>query len=73
MTSTSVDDRQLLSKKKLEKVSKLVMTDRRLSVSLLRLLASLFSTGTVHLILPERLLMNEVSARSVPQMLSDVQ
>ena len=68
-----MEDRQLLSTKKLlKKVNKLVMTDRRLSVGFVAASVGI-STDRVHLILPENLLMNKVSVRSVPQMLSDVQ
>ena len=48
------------------------MTDRQLLVSFVTMSVGI-SAGTVHLILLENLLTNNVSARSVPQMLSDVQ
>ena len=55
-----------------EKVNKLIMSDRRLSVCFIAASVGI-STGSVHSILTENLSMNKVSARWVPRMLSDVQ
>ena len=55
-----------------EEVNKLVMSDRRLSVCYIATSVGI-STGSVHSILTDNLLMKKVSARWVPRMLSDVQ
>jgi len=67
---TDVDDS--VNEETAEKVNKLVMNDRRLSVCFIAESVGV-STGRVHLILMENLLMKKVSARWVPQMLSDAQ
>jgi len=76
MTSTSVWQcvRRVtsLDEETVEKVNKLVMADPRLSVGFIAESVG-FSTGRVCLTLQENLLVNRVSARSVPQMLSNVQ
>ena len=55
-----------------EKVNELVTGDRRLSVCYIATSVGI-STGSVHSILTDNLLMKKVSARWVPRMLSDVQ
>ena len=63
--ATSVDEETV------ERVNKLVMNDRRLTVSFIALSVGI-SVGSVHSILTENLLMKKVSARWVPRMLLDV-
>ena len=55
-----------------EKVNKLVMNDRRLSVDFIAESVGI-SFGSAHSILRENLMMKKVSARWVPRMLWDVQ
>ena len=55
-----------------EKVNKLVMSDRRLSVRFIAVSVGI-STGSMHSILTENLSMNRMSARWVPRVSSDAQ
>jgi len=55
-----------------KKVNKCVMSDQRLSVGFITTSVGI-STGSLYSILTENLLMKKVSARLVPQVLSDVQ
>jgi len=73
MRCTDVDDQQLPSMKKLLKGSrkKLVTNDRRLiDCSIAESVG--ISTGSIHSILTENLLIKKVSARWMPWMLSDI-
>ena len=54
-----------------EKVNKLVMNDRRLSVDFIAESVGI-SIGSAHSILRENMMMKKASARWVPRMLSDV-
>ena len=76
MTSTNVDDCQLLSTKKLfKKSTRLVMTDQRLLVGFIAASVGTRNDLGTHLILPQpqNLSINKVSAKWLPRMLSDVQ